>query len=218
MVTDFGVLLLQHLNFRKKSLLKNAAIITAVYLDPRVRLVLSEDEIIIAKMTLEKLHEKVQEMKKQKISSDAENSIAMNTVDNENDAEGSFEKYMASKAGEKNILTEDTESNEVDFYDLLSKFEVATPFHNKPVLAFWEDQKEVFPQLYDLASIINSIPPTQATEERSFSMLNFIFTCRRYNLGQKMLQGIMTIKLNVSILREINERDLQEIAFETNHE
>lgn len=217
--TDFAVLLRERLCLRKKELLKNAAMITAVYLDPRVRLDPSEDEINIARVTLEKLFKKVQNAKAQNISNDDQNVTVDNVAEYENETEDSFEKYMASKAAATNTRSSEmNENNEIDFFDLLAKFEVATPFHNEPVLAFWESRIETFPEIYELACIINSIPPTQATVERSFSMLNFIYTCRRNRLGQKILQDILTIKLNADIARKINEYDIQQIELQSNEQ
>lgn len=207
-MTDFAKLLLEKLDLRRKSLLKNAAILTAIYLDPRVRFNISENEVLIAKMTLEKLHKKIREIVPP-TSSDSNSSS-----DDANEAEDSFEAYLASKAAEKAVEPQQTNSIEMDFFEMLRKFEAETPFHNQPVLSFWESQKDVFPELYVLASVINSIPPTQATVERSFSMLNFVYTCRRHNLGQKMLRDILTIKLNADIVKQINQRDLQQIDLE----
>lgn len=215
LLTDFAVLLREKLGFRKQELLKNAAMMCAVYLDPRVRLDLSFDEINIAKMTLEKLFKKVQNIKAQNKPIDYQNFTVDIAAGYENGPEDSFEKYMASKAAAATTRTSGMEvNNEIDFFGLLTKFEVATPFHNEPVLPFWESQKDSFPELYELASIINSIPPTQATVERSFSMLNFIYTCRRNRLGQKILQDILTIKLNADIARQINECDIQQIELQ----
>lgn len=75
LLTDFGVLLLEKLRLRKKSLLKNAAMMSAVFLDPRVRLDLNEDEIFIAKNALEKLYRKVKSMKAKNTSNDGNSTL-----------------------------------------------------------------------------------------------------------------------------------------------
>lgn len=211
MVTDFAVLLHEKLSMRKKGLLSNAAMICAVYLDPRVRMDLTDDQIFIAKSHLVELYGKVQRFRKSISTNDQEDTTFNRSVENEK--EDSFNTFMAKKASAKNptVQQETAPVTEIDVSDSLVRFEKATPYHQVPVLEFWETQKNLFPQLYELASIINSIPPTQATVERYFSMLNFVYNCRRYNLGSKMLQNILTVKLNVDIARHINERELHQL-------
>lgn len=213
-LSDLGELLLERLLIRKKALLNNAAMMTAVFLDPRVSVDLSSDEEFIAKKNIEKMYTKVKEIKAQDASNSGTNSVCPSVTANEGEAEDSFSRLMAEKAAarRKSVLPEATVSQEFDIFNSLNQFEIAAMGHqNKPVLAFWEELKDEFPELYEVASIIYSIPPTQAAVERSFSILNFIFTDRRSKLGRKMLQDILTIKLNTKIVREINSRDIKRV-------
>lgn len=55
---------------------------------------------------------------------------------------------------------------------------------DETIFEFWENQKQFFPQLYEVACAINTIPPTQVVVERSFSVMKHTFTDNRYNIGQ----------------------------------
>lgn len=50
------------------------------------------------------------------------------------------------------------------------------------ILGYWEDTKEEHPQLYEIASVVFSVPPTEVKIERDFSHLDFVFSKRRGNL------------------------------------
>lgn len=189
---------------RKKELLDHPAMMAAVYLDPRVKFDLNDDEVMIARIHLEKLHTRVQEIKKQNVP---ENSGSVGAVGG--DEAEDLKPY--AKAGAKNNETVVAVVEHDGFPELLDDFETSFPYHAKPILSFWETQKENSPALYELACIINSIPPTQTTVERSISILNFVFNCRRYNLAAQLLEDILTIKLNQSLVRAINQHDMEQI-------
>lgn len=206
--TDFASLLIQKLQLRKSDLLDNMPMMMAVYLDPRVRFNLSPDEIFLAKMNLEKLNTTIAATK---CVENQETEDSFHNQSNRSDGENSFEMFMAAKAAEQsttpNINNTQADKPIIDFYYLLTEYEKSSPFHNinVGVLEFWESKKYEFPVLYELATIVNSIPPTQTTVERYFSLLNFLFSARRFNLGAKILQQIMTIKTNEILAKKFNE-------------
>lgn len=51
-----------------------------------------------------------------------------------------------------------------------------------------------------MATIFNGCPPSQATVEREFSTLNYIFGPLRSKLSNRILSDIMIIKLNSELL------------------
>lgn len=211
--TDFAALLLQRLKFRQPDLLNNVAMKCAVYLDPRVRFNLTEIETSIAKMHLEKIYSRIQQLKSAK--NDVNESASQENPEDENQDDDSFQKHMAATAAEKENAASINNAEEViasfNFMEQLDVYEKSSPFHQMDVLAYWESKKTEWPELYELSTIINSIPPTQTTVERTFSLLSFFFTVRRYNLGAKMLQDFLTIKLNEGLAREVNENELEEL-------
>lgn len=211
--TDFAPLLLEKLLIRKIDLLHNAPMLMAIYLDPRMRFNLTPNEMFIAKMNLEKIHKRIEDDKRSKLQ--AIESSVHNISIAENDDDDSFQKFLADMATEQNCTTNVEQADEqIDFNDLLNEYEKSCPFHNVSVLKFWESKRNDFPVLYELATIINSIPPTQTTVERHFSFLNFFFSVRRYNLDPKMLQDILMIKTNELLARENNKHEKDKISGE----
>lgn len=68
-------------------------------------------------------------------------------------------------------------------------------------------KKKKNPVIYELAAIINAVPPTQTSVERAFSTLGFVFDCRRTRISEEILEHILTIKLNHNLFDEINDEE-----------
>lgn len=83
-------------------------------------------------------------------------------------------------------------------------------------MRYWESVKETHFELYDLAMIIFSVPPTEVQIERDFSSLKHIFTDRRYNLTQKRLESILLIHLNKDLFYKVNKRQIDMLKNEQN--
>lgn len=214
LVTDLAPLLSKKLAERKKDLFSYPTMLSAIYLDPRVRAELTNNELMLAKFKLEELHSKIQEVKKQSQPND-EAHAELSGIAGINTFEDSFNQYLAKKAADKTNSNQPVShapaNDENNFFLLLEKFEKSSTFQSTPILEYWESQKEEHPALYELACVINSIPPSQATVERSFSILKFIFTCKRHNLKVKMLEDILMIKLNETMIQSINEQDINDL-------
>lgn len=88
--------------------------------------------------------------------------------------------------------------------------------HKDPILDFWNSIKDEFPEIYRAASIINSIPPTQATVERVFSIVFFIFGKHRSRLDEEVLQNILTIRLNKDKLPKYFENEMTSLKVDYN--
>lgn len=69
----------------------------------------------------------------------------------------------------------------------------------------------MFLALYEVACIINAIPPSQATVERAFSALKFIFTEHRTKLDQDRLENLLMIKLNADLAESVNQNHIDKI-------
>lgn len=79
------------------------------------------------------------------------------------------------------------------------------------ITSYWESMKEAEPQLYELATVIFSIPPTEAQIERDFSHLDHIFTKRRCQLTQSRLEDILLIHLNKDLFYDVNNDSINEL-------
>lgn len=207
-ITEFAQTLLNKIQTRQSCLLNNEAMICAVYLDKRYEFKLSADERQIARNALEKLFERVKTAKRELSppDSDAKNDIT----------EDSFEEACVA-AGLSRTFPSDSQrsmSNDVSkyFVDLTESYEAIDRQHNKSdILAFWDEYKSLHPEIYELASIMFSIPPTLCTVERPFSILGYVYDCRRTRLSPSILENLQMINLNRELADPINERDLQNL-------
>lgn len=175
----------------------------AIYLDRRYRKELKNHEHIeIAKRTLANQYERRLSQRPKPQVPENENAV------------DSFEEYLRM-SDETFVMTPvnaiDDGFDRYAFMEMLLKYEqnVTRKHHALSLFEDWETLQAEYPELYQLATIIYAIPPTQVTVERSFSAMAFIFNPKRAQLSQQMLENILTIKLNEELVNKINERDLQ---------
>lgn len=89
-----------------------------------------------------------------------------------------------------------------------------TTSHKTQILEFWKSIKCEFPEIHAVASIINGIPPAQATVERISSIVAFVFNEYRSRLGEILLQDILLIKANRDKLPKIFEKQVEALKAE----
>lgn len=204
--TDLHKEILVALKQKKSDLLENKALLCAVYLDPRYRRNLTANETALVKFVMGDMWEKVQEL-----NITNQRATGSNEESSTSDPEDCLEKYFAEQEQDDVAINQAIVSR-LDFLILLEKYEEHKRLHHsESVLNFWEEQKSNMPQIYQVASVFHSIPPSQATVERSFSALAFIFTPRRTQLGLVLLENILTIKLNKDIVQSIHEEEMKSI-------
>lgn len=202
--TELADVLLKKVSERKAKLLINPAMLCSVYLDPRYCLDLSPAETAFAKRTLEKFHDKWIQRSK--------NTSAETT---EHDSFEEFRtkkrKYLAPNVSE---VSEPSDADNI--MSLLEQYEKNLPemSHRAAILPYWESRKNTDPVLYQLASMVNTIPPTQVTVERAFSILSLIYNARRTRLSPELLQYILLINLNKDLVPGINSEDLAKLKSE----
>lgn len=83
-------------------------------------------------------------------------------------------------------------------------------------MEIWETWISEFPELYILSNTINAIPSSQAGAERYISALSFVFTDKRFKLGQQILEDILKIKLNKELFYEICEEEVKALKEQQN--
>lgn len=206
--TDFVEHFREFLDQREKILLDHPLMLCAIYLDPRVRFALKNDDLIrIAKLKLVDLLERVETLKKETATEEDRSTEGDKTV-----AGDSFDEFVKTMTVDPEAEAETSQRpmSGGQLLVLLEAFEQTTPFlhHKESIQKFWENQKEIFPFVYELASIVNAIPPTQTTVERAFSIMGFVFDCKRSNMSDRTLQTILTIRLNKDLLEPIFLSDL----------
>lgn len=229
--TDLAKHLLDEFEKRKSQMLKNEAMLSAVYLDRRYAVDLTEREVELAKISLCNMWDRFRQT--QQSVNENQPQPRPDEIECAADESDEFNFDISSKAGEIDQENED-ESNDtigtnaecsemtvttcrpnykatrhellIMLHDFEQKYKLLK--HKTNYLEFWKNQKEIWPEIHAISSIYNAIPPSQATVERTFSTLAYIFGPLRSNLNTELLSDIMLIKLNSTFLHEIfsNER------------
>lgn len=223
---------------RKQKLLDTPLMLCSIYLDPRFKCDLDvyPYKLLLVKKTLEDLWERISNEKNhdqvsnvnqstsQGIEGEATRSAALFTNDDINHYfEFLDQQYSKNGISSKSFLNSETENETLDFStdksviaEAMSKYEQfisgSRMKSNESILEFWKNNKHRFGlELSVIADTIFGIPPTQVDIERNFSALNFIFSKRRYNLKQNLLEEILLIHINKNKFYEINEEDIEKL-------
>lgn len=207
--------LVSAMNKRRPALFENIMMISAIFLDPRFKSELTEEQY---------------EKAKEHLSTFWINHIQKREETCLNNGEGEkkdlIEDYFKSK-GCQSITTNSSHDDgasqtrsKLPVYSLtrVEMLECLEEFKNEPrihhsvsILKFWENTKIKYPELYLIAKAINGIPPSQATVERHFSALSLLFTNRRSQLSHKAVENLLIIKLNEEIAHAIFEEEIQKL-------
>ena len=79
------------------------------------------------------------------------------------------------------------------------------------ILRFWREHKASFPTLASIARRIFSIPATNTTIERLFSLSKNTVTERRTNLDQEKLNRLMFLQKNLPLLKQLEDTDAKSL-------
>lgn len=217
--------LLSCLEQRKDTIFNNPFMSSALFLDPRFRNQIANDEerMSEAKTTLIKLWQRL------KVLSDPVSTESITNTTNaskgsdisfEYDENSELDTYLAgvsqSEPNESNIPTQSGE----DIVFLLDSFNPPnvsskTNIYMNRIFDYWEEIKVENEELYKLAMVVYGIPPTEVQIERDFSALNFVFSNRRCMIQEERLEDIMVIHLNPDLFYEVKEEEL--IALKSRH-
>lgn len=187
--------LIQELNSRKADLLQTPSMISAIYLDPRIKFKLTSQEKELAKLHLLKLYKRIEEIKTNgsEISDDQNN-----TLDELN------EEYAIAQSN----FDIDTSC----LLQSLAKYEAVPRANLKDaIMDFWNSNKEQFPLIYRLACIIHAIPAGQCFEERNFSSFSYIRNAKRTKLNPTNVKNILTVRLNKEIFYANKQKKISNI-------
>lgn len=210
--TNLAQSLLDAMSARKHVLFDNPAMLVAIYLDPRYRhhIETNPEKVRLAKMTLANLWERIQMIK-----NDAEQTLT-NTepINVSSDTSNDDLEYLCAQLdkhyeqqGITSINSDKTETSinqsELDKTGIMLKLDEFNPTScgfrlksNQNVVEYWMQQQQNHPEIFELASIIFSINPTEVPIERDFSRLRHIFGENRCSLSSNRLSDILMIHLN----------------------
>lgn len=183
---EFARRVLHSLIAREEPLLNHKLMLCTVYLDPRYNFLLDEAQTKIAVAELILLWSHIN-----KICPQQANSQQLNDDDDE------FSKFLR-EASHK------SQPNNINPYD--SIIVKVKSFRNRAQLSYktnifdyWTSIKTEEPELFKLITVLFSIPATQASVERCFSSLTYIFNNYRSRLSPDILRDVLILRLNFEL-------------------
>ncbi|KAH8324670.1 hypothetical protein KR074_009043, partial [Drosophila pseudoananassae] len=162
--------LVEHLENREKNLTENKIVLSAIYLDPRIRRVLIKNpiQLVCAKNHLAALMRKILALNKKviaycKIASESQSS-SLSEIDGA--SQSSLLKDFLSSI---EVNSENEESDDDDDPELklaMTEIHTYSPKQiglQENIMEYWEGKKFTYPRLYQLAKVLHSVPATQVS-------------------------------------------------------
>lgn len=210
--TPFVVKLIKSMMDRELTIFESPLVYAAVSLDPRIQLLLSPVKKHDAATFLRMLNGKMQgtassSQPSSSVSSSlqADETLIDETLTDETLTDSTDSPETISSAGLENMLRSAEYYNEnnnlpapdhrftleIEMFQKVPRVPLKTAIHD-----FWHESRRKFPVLYDLASVMMAVPPTEVSVERNFSKLNFILNRFRSRLTDRELEKILYLSLN----------------------
>lgn len=198
--TSFVKELRKGIKEREKSILSNTLMLTSVFLDPRYNILLNSVQRSIVYSYLKDLHEVLNVATNEEVQ-----EVVDDETNNEADVEptqcGVLEKYLRTieQSNQSSFVQQQYVrlEAEIESFRKLPRAPIDSSVHD-----IWRKNRKMFPILYEIASIIMSIPPSEVSVERNFSKLNFILNRFRTNLSDFELEKILFLSLNSELFNE----------------
>lgn len=165
--------------------------LAALFLDPRYLIVLKSDERSKAMFHLCKLWNQLLRVQ---CECSTGNTKEADITDNDE-----VDEYLESF--EPSAMS----STESDIPAIWNRFDGVARLDSKAnICNYWEENRLLRPQLYELATIIFAVPSSQTSVDRGFSHLSFIYNRYRTAVHDNMLNDIMFVRLNRDLFYQIN--------------
>lgn len=197
--------LLVQMKSRENVLFNNHVLNAAVFLDPRYQQYMPTRKREDAIKYLTELQNKLNRIVRNSTSEIDGTRDAPEL--NENNTE--LAAFLANNYGDDSSFDDinTTESENIaasnDIKDILNNFIGEKDSLDTCVFRYWENNIESKPDLYKLASIIHSVPPTQTSVERAFSAMALILTPLRTRMSNDNLENVLLLRLNKEVFNEI---------------
>lgn len=211
MDTTYSKQLIAAMVKRESKIFSTRAIQCALYLDPRLQVLIPDENLTEVKEQLLFLGNRSQILKLQSLAAEQSEKRTGPQMEaakesNRSDSEGilsdlqkrvkALKKIKQAKMSAKKVESNRFRSKDIE--EAIENFEGYDsdfPFESN-ILEFWEKKKSTMPILYELACVVLATPPTQVSVERLFSGLKYILNPLRNNLMANSVDNIMLVKTN----------------------
>lgn len=201
---------------RKQKIFNNPLMSCALFMDPRFHI-----EIL-------KYPEKVEQAKQNMLtiwrrlhilnSNDTSAQMETTNISSDNSSFGFDEQDALAKhlqRGSEEIHDISMQNNvaaaTIDIELIINLYDPGSIPLNSSILSYWENMKDEHRELYQIAMVVFSVPPTEVQIERDFSSLDCVFTKRRGNLCNSRLEDIFIIYLNPDLFNVVTEEEIDEL-------
>lgn len=202
--TPFVSTLLTSMETRGSPLMTTTLMVTAVFLDPRFHLLLSEREKYQAMLFLKRLADRTLPQEDNMDAQPSNNT----TADDDTSTISPLERLLRVKEMEQNQIDErgreETQTIHSKLLVEIAKFQKMKRIDsNSNIHTYWLESRMQLPLLYELATVIMSISPTEVSCERNFSKLKFIMNRLRCSLSDEEIEKINFLSLNAEFFDEL---------------
>lgn len=195
---------------REKNLFENDHFVATIYMDPRVKSILTPEQIQSARIYLTSIYKRIVLLNESRLESTSEQGTSSQSNETGLDstaAQGtsslsnqqSFEVFLRQQFTHVTDIQDasNTRSLEREINFKLTEFFQEPPLsadHN--LLQYWENKKITDPLLYKLAKVVLATPPTSVSVERLFSSLKFVLNNLRMRLDDSIIDDVMIVRNN----------------------
>lgn len=178
---------------REVNLLKNDTFLSAVYLDPRINSILSNEQIEKARNHLIHTYQRHNNLQKEPRNENNLNqaNVPMEPDTSRSDIDHFFERRYMQRQRER--PTEACNQLKTILIDFLNQPLLQT---NENILKYWNQKRFTYPQLFYLSNIVLATPPTQVSVERLFSSLKFVVSNLRMSLKDSIIDDVLVVRNN----------------------
>lgn len=204
---SFAQKFIRNMNIREIHIMNNNAFISAIFMDPRYKITLTEEQsmtainhltnIWIHMKNLEKEHE---ELTMSDINTDnlSESEVSCNSKSGDEIEEFLKSNYLNASSSQNDLSNSQKSTISTRIETLLKSYHIEqNRIGNKTnILKFWKSMETIHPELHELAKVVFSVPGTQVSVERLFSGLKYILSPYRTNIGSKNLEDQLLVRTN----------------------
>ncbi|XP_011172858.1 uncharacterized protein LOC105205238 [Solenopsis invicta] len=214
--TPFAMLIFECMMSREKHLLNNDVLLSALFLDPRFKIVLEKAQAEKAKTHLKHLWAKMMSLQDLVTSNFDSQECPSSESESSSDA---IESFLRLKEIHHNSDILQSSPSFVQLYGYLSLQRIEILLDNyyqdqsriprkTNILKFWQEKSMTQPELYNLAMIVLAVPATQVSVERLFSGLKLVLSSLRTNV-EAILEDQLLVRANRIFVNK-DDRELVE--------
>lgn len=201
----FVALILEQITSREQNLLNNDVLLSAVYMDPRYKILLEKTQIERAKNHLKHVWLKMLSIQNCDENLNLNDRNSLSTSSGTDSTCDELENLFKLKERQHNTNSYLLSSKKQDSYLQLRQLEAELETYDieqkrisrkTNVLQFWKEKRKYQSELYKLAIVVLSVPATQVSVERLFSGLKYISSPLRTNINDKILEDQLLVRTN----------------------